>query len=193
MNYYSHTIRVTNFDISDVYRVKNIFKIGYLLSRNKLKDIIYDEDINISETTALFNGMDYISLCDLTMEHDEYSAYNMYTKRGLSLIFNKKLPVIKPSIVNMRIGDIIFGNDAHELGMGEKRYSDLADEVQVRDSISLDYMEGIILSLRSFYRHHNELYLIEYLNLLKEVINNSKYSVPIINLDSEKEIIIVIY
>ena len=98
MNYYSHTIRVTNFDISDVYRVKNIFKIGYLLSRNKLKDIIYDEGINISETTALFNGMDYISLCDLTMEHDEYSAYNMYTKRGLSLIFNKKLPVIKPSI-----------------------------------------------------------------------------------------------
>ena len=190
MNYYSHTIHITNFDISDAYRLKNILQIGYLLSRNKLKEIIEDDDLNLSEETSLFNGMDYISLCDLNAEHNEYSAYNMYVKKGLSLLFSNRLEVIKPSIVNMRIGEILFGNDAHEMGMGKKRYSDLSDEVQVKDRVSLEYFEGILLPIQNFYRYHNEIYLVEYLGLLKEILNNNKYHVPIINLDTKKEIII---
>ncbi len=188
MDYYSHTLHITNFSIMDIYHMETILKSGYLLSRNNLKDVLYDTDINIGENTALFNGMDYISLCDLSKIHEEYSAYNMYVKNGLSLLFNKKIKVIEPTIVNIRMGNFIFGDDAHKLGMGVKRYSDLSDEVQVKDKLSLDYLEMIMLSLNKFYRYHNEEYLIVYLKLLKDLLLKYEKNIPIINLDTEREI-----
>jgi hypothetical protein len=190
MDYYSHTIRITNFNIYDAYRIDGILKIGYLLSRNKLKGLIDDDDRYLCEETALFNGMDYISLCDLSCIHNEYSAFNMYVKKGVSLLFSKRLEVIKPKIVSIQMGNAIFGDDAHKLGMGIERYSDLSDEVQVRDCVSMEYLKGILLSLHTFYHYHNEIYLVEYINLLKEILETNGYHVPIINLDTENEIIV---
>ncbi len=190
MDYYSHTIRITNFDIHDAYLMGKILKSGYLLSRNKLKGLVDDHDRYLCEATALFNGMDYISLCDLSCVHEEYSAYNMYVKRGLSFLFSRELQVIKPKLVSIQMGNIIFGDDAHKMGMGVERYSDLPDEVQVRDCVSMKYLRGILFSLETFYRYHNEIYLVEYVKLLKEVLNMNGYSVPVINLDTENEIII---
>lgn len=190
MDYYSHTIRITNFSFIDIYHIENIFKTGYLLSRRNLKEILFKDDIQIGESSALFNGMDYISLCDLSKKHEEYSAYNMYTQNGLSLLFNKKIDVLIPKIVNIKAGNFIFGEDAHKLGMGIERYSDLSDEVQVKDKLSLDYLEGLMLSINRFNQFHKKEYLIKYLECLKLLLIRYEKDIPIINLDTENEILV---
>ena len=62
--YYAHTIHITNFRLKDLDNLEKIFKSGYLLSKRKQRQN-GDKSINTSFFSMLFNGMDYISLCDL--------------------------------------------------------------------------------------------------------------------------------
>ena len=190
MEYYSHTINITNFSLKDIDKVEEILKAGYIYSRRNLKDILHINKEELDEKNALFNGMDYVSLCDLSKKHREYSAYEMYVKRGLSFLFNKKIEVIVPSIVNIRVGTYSFISDAHYFGLSRGRYSDLYDEVQVKDKVSLNNLEGMILSLSSIKSYRGEDHLLEYLKLLKKVLILYQKNVPIINLDTEEEIYI---
>lgn len=190
MNYYSHTIRISNFSFGDIEKVEDILKSGFIYSRRNLKNIPGSDIKLLGEETSLFNGMDYISLCDLSKRNLDYSAYNMYVKRGLSLLFNKNIDVLTPIIVNTRLGGYSFFGDAHVLGMQTMRYSDLPDEVQVKDKISLDNLEGMLLSVCQLKKFHNDLYLNEYLNKLKNILMLYKKNVPIINLDNEEELIV---
>lgn len=190
MNYYSHTIRISNFSFGDIEKVEDILKSGFIYSRRNLKNIPGSDIKLLGEETSLFNGMDYISLCDLSKRNLDYSAFNMYVKRGLSLLFNKNIDVLTPIIVNTRLGGYSFFGDAHVLGMQQIRYSDLPDEVQVKDKISLDNLEGMLLSVCQFKKFHNDLYLNEYLNKLKNILILYKKNVPIINLDNEEELIV---
>lgn len=96
---------------------------------------------------VLFNGIDYISLCDYEKSEKyrliETNSYETYIRYSLSLIFPKdKIPVIEPEII-----DAVYDYETiREYGLSEdKRYSDLPDEVQVKDKISLDLMTGITL------------------------------------------------
>ena len=114
----------------------------------------------------------------------------MYVKRGLSLLFNKNIDVLRPIIVNTRLGGYSFFGDAHVLGMQTMRYSDLPDEVQVKDKLSLDNLEGMLLSVCQLKKFHNDLYLNEYLNKLKNILILYKKNIPIINLDTEEELIV---
>lgn len=191
MEYYSHTIRITNFSFIDIEKVEDILISGYLYSRRNLQKILHINNITLSEETCLFNGMDYVSLCDLSKKGMDYSAYNMYVNRGLSFLFNKDMEVIIPTVINTRIDSYSFFGDAHMLGLGKERYSDLKDEVQVKDKVSLNYLEGMALSLNQMKKFHNNQYLIEYLKLLKDVLIRYQKNIPIINLDNQKEIMTV--
>lgn len=188
MEYYSHTIYITNFNNIDIFRLENILKTGYLFSRRILNSIFVNYDINISEKTALFNGMDYISLCDLSKVHEEYSAYNMYFKNGLSLLFDRNIDVVIPLLIKERIGELFSCNNVHDLGMGLIRYSDLSDEVQVKDKLSIEHLHGISLSINRFLHFHSEKYLIDYLKWLKYVLTKYEKNIPIINIDNYEEI-----
>ena len=181
--YYAHTIRITNFRIRDFEVLEKILESGFLLSRKKLRQN-GDRSIDTSVFTVLFNGMDYISLCDLKKSHDGHSAYNMYTIRGLSLLFDHDIPVIDPIVIPPN--DFSYFNV--KMFLGKKRYTDLIDEVQVKNSISLEHLKGMCLSLSVFKSFYNEEYIENYLNYLIFLLDEYHYHVPIYNLDTKEKI-----
>lgn len=179
LKYYAHTFsKYYGFMLTDINRLEEILKSGFVLSRRKL---------NLPLKDALFNGMDYISLCDLEKEHEYNSAYNLYVKSGVSLLFSKDFKVIHPQIITLDSCHINLEDMVHRLGMNG-RYSDLSDEVQVKDSISLDYLKGLLVSLESMKESHSDRYNLDYLRVMKELLLDYNKDVPIINLDDEKEI-----
>ena len=179
LNYYGHTIgSIFNYGLTDLDVLNRIFECGCVLSRNRL---------GLLKQDALFNGMDYISLCDLGEEHDLYSAYNIYTMRGLSLLFDRDIKVIKPIYVKLSRNSLFAQEEMHDYGI-KGRYSDLMDEVQVKDELSLEYLRAISLSLKRIEFLHDKEYLKIYLSRIQEALNYYKYHVPIINLDDEQEI-----
>ena len=180
---YAHTIRISNYRIRDIQQLEKILQSGCLLSRKLQRQKGY-KSIDNSVLTACFNGMDYISLCDLKMNHDGYSAYNMYTKKGLSLLLDRNLPIINPTIVNP--GDYNYFNV--KVFLGNNRFTDLIDEVQVKNNISLSHLKGMCLSLSRFKEFYNEQYIDYYLDYLKSVLDEYGYSVPIYNLDDKEKI-----
>ncbi len=187
-NYYAHTIRVSDYDRYDLDILEKIFKCGYILSRNGLNKI-GEKGVKVSLETALFNGMDYVSLCDLSKRHDYYSAYEMYVKRGLSLLFSHGIRVLEPIIIEKNLRNLDYINNMHNLGIGVDRYSDLLDEVQVKNEISLAYLKGLSLSINSFLKSNSEEYLRYYLKNVKYLLMKYNYKIPIYNIDTGEKIL----
>lgn len=181
--YYAHTIQISNFRIKDFDNLEKILKSGYLLSRRKLRKK-GDKNISNSAFSMLFNGMDYISLCDLAKNHDGNSAYNMYTRRGLSLLIDRDIPIITPTLLPP--GEYSYFD--LKLFLGKERFSDLVDEVQVRDSISLSHLQGMCVSLSVFKSFYNDDYIENYLRYLEILLSDYNYNVPIYDLDSKEKI-----
>ena len=180
LNFYAHSV-CKHYDqlFLDSENLEKVFKSGYLLSRRKL---------NMSEEMSLYNGMDYISLCDLACRHEEYSAYNMYIKRGISLLFNHDIRVIIPKKVERSSNILQDIFNMHRLGMEEMRYTDLHDEVQIKDMLSLDYLEGILLSKELFYKYYSDVDFKDYLDYIEYLLELYNYKVPIINLGDGQKI-----
>lgn len=186
-NSYAHTIRVSDFSLDDIGLLYEIMNSGYLLSRNNLikKGIIVPSRI-ITKDTSVFNGMDYISLCDMQKNHELYSSYNMYVKNGLSLLFSHDINVLKPTIIDSLGRSLENIYNMHNLGLKKERYSDLTDEVQVKDKLSLDNLVGLSLSKKRFLMSRNYEYLIAYIEMVNEVLNEYYPSLFVYNLDDGK-------
>ena len=98
-----------------------------------------------------FSGADYISLCDYERKHlgkgfgKTYNGFYQYAVYDPSLMFPKdQIEVIHPIILKKMI--IQYSNYVsfmRELGMEEDRYTDLEDEVQVRDRIDINKLCGL--------------------------------------------------
>jgi len=181
MDFYAHTItKLYDYDFKDIDKLEEILKAGYLLSRRKL---------GLNEEYAAFNGMDYISLCDLSMEHSYYSAYSMYARRGLSLLFDKNINVVKPIVIERNGESILtYFNKMHDMGMGKVRYTDFHDEVQVKDELSLSYLRGVSLSRKKIIELNDFMYAKEYLKRIRNKLIEYNYNIPIYNIDNEEEI-----
>lgn len=178
MNYYAHTIsKFDNYMLSDFEILENILKSGYLLSRRNL---------GLSEKDALFNGMDYLSLTDLEKSDGNHSSFEMYTKKGLSLLFSKNINVIIPKHIHLNSRDINIGKQMHTFGK-KGRFSDLCDEVQVKDKLSLEYLQGLCLSMERIQLFHSNNYINYYLYTIYYMLNEYGYKASIINLDTELE------
>lgn len=168
-----------------------ILKSNALLSLRKRK---------IKESYG-FNGPDYISLCDYEKrnlchkEDRSYTAYNGYIRRSLSLIFPKdKLTVVTPEVIdictknNRGISNmILLGHST------DTRYSDMYDEVQVKDKVPLSLMTGITVPLEKMYRPlYSEQKTIEYvikeLEILKQLLLAYNYDIPIYDIDTFEEL-----
>ena len=180
-SFYAHTIHVTNFSKDDFEVLEKILQSGYVLSRNGIKDLGFDMK-HISRH-IVYNGTDYVSLCDLKRKHQHYSAYNMFTSRGLSLLFDHSIPVIKTIYINDSDN---FPYSMQTLAYSINRYSDLEDEVQVRDGISLDYLRGLCLSLSLLESYHHDNYVKNYLNSLQELLKKYNLNVPIYDINNGK-------
>ncbi len=182
--FYAHTIERNNFHFQDISILYDIFNSGYIYSRRNLQKITSDPE-KTSEETSLFNGLDYISLCDLTKNHNGKSAYNSYTRGGLSLLIDHSIEVITPTLLDMRLYDY---DSIKKLDLINNRYTDFKDEVQVKDQISLDYLRGMCLPLSGFFVNHDKKYLERYLGSIYELLEDYGYRIPIYNLDTWEKI-----
>ena len=159
-----------------------------------------------------WNGLDYISLCDYRRRNNKpyendkfligYNAFETYIKQSLSFILTKnKITAIKPQLV----APIIFDWDSHytmyKLGNSTKgRFSDLPDEVHVKDRISFGRIKGMTIPVEYMITEHIPEYkfkdykyippytleeLINYLKTLKDILNNFNISNKLYDLESQ--------
>ena len=177
------------YDSASTLRIlKQILKSDALLSRRMQ---------NRTKGTTYFNGIDYISLCDYSKRTEKYiskfNAYEGYIRYSLSLMFPKdKLPIITPEMVDLTYdGSLYDYREMARLGALEgERYSDLPDEVQVKDAISLDLMNGITLPLNkvrfSFIssRDRNIDYALREIDKLITLLAKHNRLVPIYDIDT---------
>ena len=147
-------------------------RIGYnsKSSLKKLDEILKSGALESAKQRGVscynFCGNDYISLVDyekrFNTKQNDYNGYNQYVKFDASIIFPKgKFDVVEPIILEHKLDKYqnyislmqVLGEDK------ENRYSDLIDEVQVKDSLSLSYMNGIALpslELLNFWKSDKE-------------------------------------
>ena len=208
-SYYLHAIDCQNgnpFDgIHSIEVLKVILNSGELKSK-RLRGIT-------DKSYGGWNGLDYISLCDYRRRNNRpygndqffkgYNAYETYIKKSLSFILTKnKICTIKPRLVE----PIIFDWDSHyimyELGNStEGRYSDLPDEVQVKDRISFDRIKGMTIPIEYMVTEHipefkSKKYkyippytieeLVEYLKQLKDVLSAYSVSNELYDLETQE-------
>lgn len=182
---YLHAIETTNNEFNEkntLIKLNKILKKGALLSLRKQRKM----------TNGNFCGPDYISLCDyekrfeVQKEDKLYNSYNGFILNSLSIVFLKKdVNAIRPIIL-----DNICPNNKegfkrmYTLGNSkENRYSDLPDEVQVKDSLSLDKMIAITLPKKKIISNERNS-LDDTIDMIKHILIMYGYDVPIYDIET---------
>lgn len=148
----------------------------------------------IDKEKVSFSGLDYISLCDYEKRYEflgyKYNAYEIFIRNSLSLLFPKEeLSVIVPKTIDLP-RDKEYTKKVIACGLSEtQRYTDLPDEVQVKDKVSLDLLIGLSLPVskmqRYFYSKNKTFYMVQKeIEQLKELLQKYGYNVPIYDIDS---------
>ena len=172
------------FERNTLCTLEKILKSKALLSRRlqKNNDFTY------------FNGLDYISLCDYSKRNEKYldqiNSYEGYIKHSLSMAFPKeKLDIIVPEMIE------VFSEGNYYLNMrtigltSKQRYSDMADEVQVKDSISLELMIGITLPIdkminKNFDTDKNITQILKQIENIIIMLEKYNYNVPLYDINT---------
>jgi hypothetical protein len=164
----------------------------YLLSRRLL---------GLSDSYG-FNGMDYISLCDYEKRKeysDKSSAYNSYIVNSVSLCFDKdkvEEKIIKPTLIDKVPLDAKGLDLMKTYGLNEgERFSDLPDEVQVKDKISLSSLCGITFPTHLFLNYYffrsdkkRVKKLLDEICELQSIISYLGYDVSIYDINTMEEL-----
>ena len=192
-NVYMHSINnspVNYFSTKEAKRVLiRILKCNALLSRR----------MQGFSTNGGFNGEDYISLSDYSKRDivnngkKNYNAYNGYIRCGVSLAFDKdQVSVIEPEIIDICTTNYRDYYLMKELGLEEERYSDLPDEVFVKDILPLDSLKYITFPVDEYFE--SRLYfskkskikhLKEEIEELKQILRQYNYFTDIYDIDSK--------
>lgn len=210
-NFYLHAINCNDgkdFDEkSTLVKLEEILKSGYILSRRKRGDL--------DPNKGGWNGFDYISLCDYAKKdaapyennsfYKEYTAYDSYIMTSLSLIIDKRwVRAITPTLMPSIIFDWNSMQEMRYIGIHcKERYTDLPDEVQVKNQITLNRLEGITVPLSYMVNEKRKrVFSVEeikyFLNKTKELLKRYEREVPIYDLetmtqlDSDKTLTMVI-
>ena len=102
-----------------------------------------------------------------------------------------EIEVIEPIILNKMIAFCSGGvTMMKELGMAEERYTDLEDEVQVRDRIDIDKMCGFTLPTYEFTRifksvEHDAKVTYQEVLKYKELFDKYGFEVPFYDINTE--------
>ena len=142
-----------------------------------------------------FSGKDYISLSDyekrFITKEGNYNGFQAFAKHETSIAFPKgKFQVIQPTILEKEITKYRnYRNLLSELGRGDERFSDLEDEVQVKDRISLEYMNGILLPSAYALNYWksvrgNIIILKNEVEKYRELLSKYGYDVPICDVET---------
>lgn len=170
---------------SSLLLLEEILKSKYLLSARE-RGVLGNEN---------FCGRDYISLEDyerrFITKSNKYNGYNQYAIECASIIFPKgKFEVIRPTILDKKISE--YPNCwslMRELGLKEERYSDLEDEVHVKDRLSLEYMNGITLPTNQMFNgwkniKNNVIAIRNDVLRYKELLDKYGYDIPIYDVET---------
>lgn len=191
---YTHSINHSNFNSkSDIKKLSDILDSKKLLSLRKR---------GYKDSTG-FSGLDYISLCDyekrgITNHGKPFcNGFYAYTRHGISLAFdkdkiNERYEVIIPNILNVNIKKNEFFHYMGVLGNAVERYSDLPDEVQIKDEVSLEGLSFITYPVEEYFYSHlfikqenKRKRLIQELNNLKSVLESHNYDLDVYDIDSK--------
>ena len=145
-----------------------------------------------------FCGSDYISLCDYEKrnfgkgKNNKYNGYYEFNSKSLNIVFPKgEFDVIEPVILDDKISKYQYGPFLMcSLGENEiARFSDLEDEVQVKDSISLSHMSSITLPIKDIMNYW--LSVNKNIDIIKREVEKYRrlleeygYDVPIYDLET---------
>ena len=148
-----------------------------------------------------FNGTRHISLSDYALRTNhiykddptfsDYSAYEMYSKKAVSLVFKKsELKVIKPTLIdpldNSLVSMLRFVGASKDLF--SKRITDLPDEVQVKGSISLDKACGVTIPVREINNRFKKRKTLEVYKKVLGLLQKYEYDFSIYDVESMEEI-----
>lgn len=134
------------------YRRYNTRKTLTILEKILKSNAVLSRKNQGLEGSMNFCGEDYISLSDYEKreqyKEDFYNSYYQFVRFYTSIIFPKnKIDVVEPCILEDKIADY-SDSISYMMKLGEskdERYTDLDDEVQAKDRISLDNMSGIMI------------------------------------------------
>ena len=162
--------------VEDLLTMLKIIDCGYIKSKKLLG---YGKEND-------FNGLDYISLCkkeaDFMYEDGKLNSYDNYIKNSFCFIISDKIDAkrciyIDISKCNTEQMKRISNNQ-------NERYSDMFDEWQVKDRISINDVVGIGLPLNYIYKmkytSRSLDYQLERLYLIANMLN-----LDIVNTDEE--------
>lgn len=154
-------------------------------------------------STGGFNGRDYVSLCDYDKRNDykrfmgKYNAYHSYIRYSLSLAFPKnKLSVIKPKVLDgIYIRDLKGYEEMEKLGKSKiRRCTDMPDEVQVKDKVTLDNLCATTFPLHllkdcsnSSLDEQASIIMFE-IEEIDKLLSRFGYDVPIYDIDTFEEL-----
>lgn len=171
--------------IEELRKLELILKSGAILSKKLQID-------NYKYKNIGFNGFDYISLCDGTIgKNMKNSAYSMFIQSSISIILDDQIPnIIKPNILPKISGEYTT-SELLEYSRDENpiRYTDLFDEVQVKDSIKSSHFIGIGFPIDYYlFRNKNKITVAEYYLTIKEILKKYNNYCKIYDIDNETEL-----
>lgn len=196
-NYYLHAIACNDGkpfnDENALIKMEQILKSNNILSRRLQGDV--------DTSRGGWNGLDYISLCDYSRRNAKpyknkafykgYTAFASYISSSVSLVLNKEgLEVVKTELLPPAVFDWDSLEEMRYLGNHPtKRFSDMPDEVQVMDSISLSRIEGITIPLAYMINDrygevHSREMIVSFLKDLKSILKSYDKSIPFYDLSS---------
>lgn len=188
---YLHALHASSLEYSSkktLELLEQILKSGAILSSR----------LSGQKCNNNFSGCDYISLCDYERKtrgkgfRKTYNAFYQYAVFDPSIMLPKgEFEIIEPNILPKMI---VFYSSAisvmKELGMSEERYTDLEDEVQVKDKIEIDKMCGFTMPTYEFLRRfksveHDAKVTYEEVLKYKELLDKYGFQVPFYDINTE--------
>ena len=185
---YMHALGNNSIISDQMITFSSVFNSGAVLSLNKQG--IYKPNG--------YNGSDYISLCDYekrakSPKNTQYNSYYLFIRQSISLAFPKdKIEVITPKYISQYDKD--YYDILDNMDKDNDRYSDLLDEVQVKDSIDISLLSYVTFPLDFYldqarFTKEFKYYLVNnYIKQMKSIMTYYNNLVDIFDIDS-KEII----
>lgn len=174
-----------------LHTINNLYSDYYNPKRQKatLESILKSREVlsrrlqgNFSDFTN-FAGLDYISLSDYekrfvsNKEESHYNSYYSYVLKGLSLAFpHDSIKVIEPTIIGVCSRNRRDFEIMRNLGLIEdERFTDLPDEVQVKDRLSLENMNGLLFPVDNYLVHKVFTKKSKMIELMKQELSDIKH------------------
>lgn len=182
---------------NSLVKLEEILKDKHLYSR-RMQGVTEKEFIN-------FSGLDYISFCDRKLRFAKpyqntpflkhYTVYDNYISSSLSLGFDRKgIDVISTELVEPIAISCMPEVTIEKYGLSsDLRYSDMADEVQVKDKVSLGNLKCLTLPVHLMInRYANIIYdcgdICKCVDEINCLMSDYNYSVPIYDLHSKEKL-----